>query len=174
MEDTFIGEIRIFAGNYAPRGWALCNGQLLSIAQHQALFSLLGTSYGGDGRTNFALPDMRGRIPVHSGHGQGLSAYSLGHKGGSEKVNLNINQLPSHSHELRGNQSEALQTQPEGSMPAQTTETPTYFNGDPVAGSSMDTAAISARGASKPHDNVMPFLAINFIIALEGEYPSRT
>ena len=146
MSEPFVGEIRMFAGNFAPRGWAFCDGQLLAVSQNDALFSLLGTIYGGDGRTTFGLPDLRGRIPIHMGHGPGLSERRLGAKGGEEKVTLTVNQLPSHGAD-------------------------SYINDTPIQ--SMASSSVTHTGGSRSHTNLMPFLCIHFIIALVGIYPSR-
>ena len=170
MSDPFIGEIRMFAGSFAPRGWALCDGTLLAISQYDALFSLLGTIYGGDGRTTFGLPDLRGRIPVHNGTGPGLPARPIGQKSGQENTTLTVTNLPSHTHQLNVTEDDADETQPSGMVQAQTAED-SYS-----AFSIVETvsAAVSATGGSQPHSNVQPFLCINFIISLAGIYPSRS
>ncbi len=165
MAEPFIGEIRMFAGNYAPQGWALCDGQLLAISQNDALFSLLGTTYGGDGRTTFGLPDMRGRLPIHEGAG-----HRLGEKAGSEQVSLTANQLPAHSHALNASTNAAANTSPAENVTAVSTDTNIYGADNPV---SMDAAMLSNSGGGQPHDNVMPFQCLNFIIALFGIFPSR-
>lgn len=174
MAEPFVGEIRMFAGNFAPRGWAFCDGQLLAVSQNDALFSLLGTIYGGDGRTTFGLPDLRGRVPVHAGSGPGLSPRGLGAKAGSEKETLTVNQMPSHNHEGVGvTESFANSTQPsEGVLASNTTEK-TYTKSTSSA-ANMSAAAVSSVGGSRSHSNLMPFLCINYIIALFGIYPSRT
>jgi microcystin-dependent protein len=170
MSEPFVGEIRMFAGNFAPRGWAFCDGQLLAVSQNDALFSLLGTVYGGDGRTTFGLPDLRGRVPLHAGHGPGLSNRRLGAKGGEEKVTLTVNQLPSHTHKLQGTTANAAQGSPQNTYLGTATfdyltefEVPQNFASD----------AITHIGGSRSHTNLMPFLCIHFIIALFGIYPSR-
>ena len=170
MSEPFVGEIRMFAGNFAPRGWAFCDGQLLAVSQNDALFSLLGTIYGGDGRTTFGLPDMRGRLPVHAGTGPGLSPRRLGAKGGAESVTLTVNQLPSHTHQMQASSQPASSALPENSVLAQT-DSPFYGADSPFV--NMNTAEISAVGGSRSHTNLMPFLCVNFIIALVGIYPSR-
>jgi microcystin-dependent protein len=172
MSEPFVGEIRMFAGNFAPRGWAFCDGQLLAVSQNDALFSLLGTIYGGDGRTSFGLPDARDRIPLHQGTGQGLSPRRLGSKGGHEKVTLNTNQLASHTHDWNANTAAANQTAPQGRLLA-----------DPQGGfrifrqvdqnTDLASATIANTGGGGSHTNLMPTLCINFIIALVGIYPSR-
>ncbi len=174
MSAPFIAEIRIFGFNYAPRGWAFCNGQLLPIAQNTALFSLLGTTYGGNGTTTFGLPNLQGRAPLHPGQGPGLSPYVLGQSGGSENVTLTQNELPSHSHALNGI------TAPPPAVG--TTPDPTQGLGRSSGGSAygpavnlaaMNLQALIAQGGNQPHNNRMPYLAMNFCIALQGIFPSR-
>jgi len=171
MSEPFVGEIRMFAGNFAPRGWAFCDGQLLAVSQNDALFSLLGTIYGGDGRTTFGLPDLRGRIPIHAGHGPGLSERRLGAKGGAEKVTLTVNQLPSHTHPMRAQTGFANETEPNDNILAQSTGAQLYFQADPIQ--NLASASIANTGGSRSHTNLMPYLCIHFIIALVGIYPSR-
>ena len=171
MSEPFVGEIRMFAGNFSPRGWAYCDGQLLAVSQNDALFSLLGTIYGGDGRTTFGLPDMRGRIPIHAGTGPGLSNRSLGAKGGAESVVLTESQLPSHSHAMQASTDPANSGYPAGLVVANTDPLPIY-NTEP-ADMPVTGAETGAAGGSQNHTNIMPFLCINFIIALFGIYPSR-
>jgi microcystin-dependent protein len=169
MSEPFLGEIRIFPYNFAPRSWAFCNGQILSIAQNTALFSLLGTTYGGNGTTTFALPDLRGRVAISSGQGPGLSNYDLGQVGGTESVTLTQNQMPGHSHLASVNNGAATTTRPNNQVPAQST--PAYAAaGD---GSTFNPAFIQNTGGGQPHGNVQPFLTLNFCIALEGIFPSR-
>jgi len=175
MSEPFVGEIRMFAGNFAPRGWAFCDGQLLAVSQNDALFSLLGTIYGGDGRTTFGLPDIRGRIPVHAGTGPGLSQYRLGSRGGAEEVTLTVNQLPSHAHALQASPGNGNTRDPGNNLPGSSTGGAFYSTGEgrgftPV---DMSTAAISSVGGSRNHTNLAPFLCINFIVALFGIFPSR-
>jgi microcystin-dependent protein len=171
MSEPFVGEIRMFAGNYAPRGWAYCDGQLLAVSQNDALFSLLGTIYGGDGRTTFALPDLRGRIPIHAGAGPGLTNRSLGARGGAEKVTLTTNQLPAHSHPFQGTEQLGNTPNPSGNALAKSTTADAYINEAPSA--AMSPSAVTATGGGQSHDNMQPYLAIHFIIALWGVYPSR-
>lgn len=168
--EPMIGEVQWFAGNFAPRGWALCDGQLLSIAQNTALFSILGTTYGGDGRTTFGLPDVRGRVIIHAGHGPGLSDYRLGQKGGSETETLTANQMPSHTHTLRGSSGSATSADPTGNVLASTGRTRVYADSANV---NMDASAIANNGGSQPHNNIQPYTVLNCIIALQGIYPSR-
>ena len=176
-QDPMIGEIRMFAGNFAPRGWALCDGQLLPIAQNSALFSILGTTYGGDGRTNFALPDLRGRAPIHAGTGSGLSPKRLGQKGGEENVTLTISQIPSHNHlatvALNADSTVATSDKPENMFPARNAaSTPQY--GD-TANTTLGLSSVSVgnTGGNRSHNNMQPFLTIHYIIALQGTFPSR-
>lgn len=159
--------------NFAPRGWALCNGQLLSIAQNTALFSLLGTTYGGNGQTTFALPDLRSRVPIHFGQGPGLSNYVQGEQTGVESVVLTTAQLPSHTHTVNGVASGGNQASPTGSSPAieSTGTSLDYSNAAP--NSPMNAAMISAAGSNQAHTNIQPVLCVNFIIALQGIFPSR-
>ncbi|MEM7049393.1 MAG: tail fiber protein [Acidobacteriota bacterium] len=171
MSEPFVGEMRMFGGNFAPRGWAFCDGQLLAVSQNDALFSLLGTIYGGDGRTTFGLPDLRGRVPLHAGSGPGLSPRRLGAKAGAEKVTLTVNQLPSHTHAMQATNSLANNQDPAGRAPASAIGIDAWAEDpDPV---NMSTQAITNVGGSRSHTNLMPFLCINFIIALFGIYPSR-
>lgn len=172
MSEPFVGEIRMFAGNFAPRGWALCDGQLLAISQNDALFSLLGTTYGGDGQTTFGLPDLRGRIPVHAGQGPGLTPRPLGQKTGSEQETLTIDQMPVHEHEVR-----ALDKPGDSGNPAHriwaatSTAPPCYSSTEPNL--AMADGLLTGAGGGQAHTNMMPYLCINFIIALFGIYPAR-
>lgn len=169
--EPFLAQIVMFGGNFAPRGWALCDGQLLPISQNTALFSLLGTTYGGDGRTTFQLPDLRGRVAIHPGHGPGLSDYRLGQKGGVEQVTLTIDQIPSHTHAAKAYSEQGNQQDPGGMVPAYDRRETQYS--DAVPDVSMNVQAIAPTGGSSPHTNVQPFLCVNHIIALQGIYPSR-
>lgn len=171
MSEPFVGEIRMFAGNFAPRGWAFCDGQLLAVSQNDALFSLLGTIYGGDGRTTFGLPDMRGRIPIHAGTGPGLSPRRLGAKGGDEKVTLTVNQLPNHTHPMQASTDLAQVSTPQGRVRGRGTGADAYRGGAPS--DPMASQSITSVGGSRSHTNLMPFLCVNFIISLVGIYPSR-
>jgi microcystin-dependent protein len=168
--DPFIGQILLVPYNFAPRGWALCNGQLLPIAQYTALFSLLGTTYGGNGQTTFALPDLRGRVPVGSGQGPGLQNYDLGAIAGTETVTLLQSQMPAHTHVVQasiGNSSAS----PENAFPGSDTQTSIY---DGAASTTMNPAVIGPAGGSQPHGNLQPYQVLNYIIALEGIFPSRS
>ncbi len=177
MSEPFVGEIRMFAGNFAPRGWAFCDGQLLAVSQNDALFSLLGTIYGGDGRTTFGLPDLRGRTPIHAGSGPGLSPRRLGAKDGTEKETLTVNQLPSHRHDWQATSANASNRAPVGSPNpfayAKPVISDIYRDGTPGNLAGMATSAVDNTGGSRSHSNYMPFLCIHFIIALFGIYPSR-
>lgn len=171
MSEPFVGEIRMFAGNFAPQSWAFCDGQLLAVSQNDALFSLLGTIYGGDGRTTFGLPDLRGRVPVHAGDGPGLSPRRLGAKGGAESVTLTVNQLPSHTHQMQASSGTADRTSAQGNVLAQSG----LDNYRTIGGSDVNLAStgVSSVGGSQNHANLAPFLCVHFIIALFGIYPSR-
>ncbi|MDF7801039.1 tail fiber protein [Pontiellaceae bacterium B1224] len=171
MAEPFIGEIRMFGGNFAPRNWAFCNGQLLSIASHDALFSLLGTTYGGDGRTTFGLPDLRGRVPLHVGSGPGLTPRPWGQKSGSEQVALSANELPAHTHTLPAYEGFAEQKSPEGHVPAKAGDGEQNFSSMPADTTLHNTGTA---GSGQAHSNVQPFICISFIIALYGIYPSRS
>jgi len=174
-QEAFIGEVRIFAGNFAPRGWALCEGQLLAISQNTALFSILGTTYGGDGRTTFGLPDLRGRVAIAPGTGPGLSSKRLGERGGVENVTLIATQIPSHKHTaiLNADSTVATTDRPASGLLARNAGAVPQF-GDTV-NTAMHAGSISVgnTGGSQSHTNVQPFLAIHYIIALQGTYPSR-
>lgn len=172
MSDPFVAEIRMFAGNFAPRGWAFCNGQLLPISQNTALFSLLGTTYGGDGRSTFALPDLQGRAPMHPGQGQGLSDYFLGQEVGKEVVTLNTTEIPFHSHTLQAFNGASNQVDPANNSLA-FGRYATYNQLSSPAGA-MGSNALSVTGGSQPHNNLQPYLVVNFIIALQGVFPPRT
>jgi len=168
--EPFVGEIMLFAGNFAPRGWAFCDGQLLAVSQNDALFSLLGTTYGGDGRTTFALPDLRGRAPLHQGHGPALSDRRLGSKGGEEHVTLTANQIPAHGHPVMASSAAADSADPAGRVLAHANIN-LYGTAAPAA--DMAAATIGTTGGGQPHDNMMPYQVIHYCIALVGIYPSR-
>jgi microcystin-dependent protein len=162
----------MFAGNFPPRGWAYCDGQLLAVSANDALFSLLGTIYGGDGRTTFGLPDLRGRLPVHAGSGPGLTPRRLGAKAGAEDVTLTVNQLPSHGHgEGQATTAVGSSTNPSGLLPARSSAGDTYV--DDLSTTEMAVTSTSNAGGSDSHNNIQPFLCVHFIIALAGIYPSR-
>ena len=170
MSDPFIAEIRIFAGNFAPRGWAFCDGQLLSIAQNTALFSLVGTTYGGDGRTTFGLPGLQGRAPMHSGNGPGLTQRRIGQNGGVPNVTLTSAQIPSHTHEAKGASGENDQQAPEGKSWGVNELGDQYRDASNVT---MAANMLKPLGG-QPHNNMQPYLGLNFVIALTGVYPSRS
>lgn len=170
MSEPFIAEIRIFAGNFAPRSWAFCNGQLLPVAQNTALFSLIGTTYGGDGRTTTALPNLEGRAPMHPGHGPGLTSRRLGERGGVEQVLLTEAQMPSHNHTLRASTRRARDETPTAAATFGDAGETTYGTGAVVP---MAQQALQTKGGSQAHNNMQPYLTMNFIIALQGLYPSR-
>ena len=168
----YIGTIMLFGGNFAPAGWAQCDGQLLPISQYDALFSLIGTTYGGDGQTTFALPDLRSRVPLHQGQGPGLSSYIIGQNGGAEAVTLTGGQMAAHSHPALGNSAAGTSNTPAGNVWA-VNPTSIYISGA-SANTTMNPAAIANNGGSQPHDNMLPFSTLNFCIALEGIYPSQS
>jgi microcystin-dependent protein len=172
MADPYIGEIKLFGGNFAPQGWAFCDGSLLQISDYDALFSLIGTTYGGDGQTTFALPDLRGRLPIHQGQSPGTSNRVLGQPGGSESVTLLTAQLPSHNHTALANSSAGNADTPAGTYWSGSATTPQFVPGD-QANTNMNSAAIGSSGQNQPHDNMQPFLAVSFIIALVGIYPTQ-
>ena len=171
MSEPFIAEIRIFAGNFAPRGWAFCDGQLLPIAQNTALFSLIGTTYGGDGRTTLALPNLQGRAPMHPGRGPGLTERRLGQRGGTASVTLTEAQIPTHTHQVHASYNEVSTNQPSNAVWG-TDELGDSYRGD--SNTRMSSDALMTVGGSQPHDNMQPSLTLNFIIALVGLYPSRS
>ncbi len=173
MSEPFLAEIRIFAGNFAPRGWAFCNGQLLPISQNTALFSLIGTTYGGDGRTTTALPNLQGKAPMHPGRGPGLTSRRLGQTGGVEAVTLTEAQMPNHTHGYRASTAVAEEegtTNPQGNTPGRPARNQPYLA---PANNLIEMGETVSAGSSQPHNNLQPYLAINYIIALTGLYPSR-
>lgn len=177
MSEPFLGEIRMFAGNFAPRGWALCNGQLLSIAQYSALFSLLATTYGGDGQVTFALPDLRGRVPMHWGQGPGLTNRVQGEASGTEDVTLLSMQMPAHTHMVQAHNGEANSSGPGNALWANAVDgnsqqVSSYSTNTP--NTTMAPQAIGMSGGNQPHQNMQPYLTVTFIIALEGIYPARS
>jgi microcystin-dependent protein len=172
MADPFLGEVRMFAGNFAPVGWEFCNGQLLAIAENDALFSLLGTTYGGDGQNTFGLPDLRGRTPIHQGSGGGLTPRVPGEMTGTETVTLTSSQLPSHFHPVHATSGAGTTAVPTGaSWAAASTGENQYSQATPNA--SMAAISTVAVGGGQPHDNMAPFQALSFIIALQGIYPTQ-
>jgi microcystin-dependent protein len=174
MSDPFIGEIRMFGGNFAPVGWAFCDGSLLAISQNDALFTLIGTTYGGDGQSTFALPDLRGRLPIHMGTGPGLPNYAIGQAAGSETVTLNADQIPTHHHAFAATPNLGTDADPTNHTFARITVGDLYSSDTAQPLVAMSPAAVGmSNGGSQPHNNVMPFLCINFIISLFGIFPSQ-
>jgi microcystin-dependent protein len=171
QDEPMIGEMKLFAGNFAPRGWALCEGQLLPISQNTALFSILGTTYGGDGRTTFALPDLRGRGPIQQGNGPGLPSYRLGQRGGTSQSNLITNNLPSHNHNVKVNVGNSDGEEPLSTGSLANHNGAFLMNG--TSGKELGEVTQNNTGNNVSVNNVQPFLSINYIIALVGTYPSR-
>ena len=168
MANPYVGEIRLFAGNFAPQGWMFCDGTVLAIAENTTLFNLIGTTYGGDGQTTFALPDLRSRVPIHMGQGAGLSNHALGQNGGTETVTLTVAQIPAHAHVPNANSNHGTTTTPTGNVWAGSADFSQYAAGST---GNMAGGAIGLAGSSQPHDNMLPYLSINFIISLFGIYP---
>ena len=168
MADPFVAEIRIFPFNFAPKGWAFCNGQLLPISQNTALFSLLGTTYGGDGKSTFALPDLRGRIPLHQGN-----SFILAETGGAEEITLTVSQIPAHTHAFLGTETIADSPSPQTNIVAKSTSVDMYIGGG-NPNSPFSPQAVSSVGGSQPHTNFQPYLCVDFIISLFGIFPSQT
>lgn len=176
MSDPFIGQITLFAGNFAPRGWAFCQGQILSIAQNTALFSILGTTYGGNGQTTFALPDLRGRVPVGTGQGPGLPSIDLGEQAGEPAHTLMTAEMPAHSHaaQAAGVAAGGSSAGPGGgTWAASTARDNLYSNAAPDSPMAAGNISVGTAGGSQPHNNMQPFTGLNYIIALEGIFPSR-
>jgi microcystin-dependent protein len=171
MSSPFLAEIKMFAGNFAPRGYATCDGQILSISQNTALFSLLGTFYGGNGQTNFALPNFQGNVPIHQGNGPGLTPRSVGETGGSQIVTLLQSELPAHSHAFQAIQGAATSTAAAGNLLAVNRNLQPYAA--PAATVSLDPSSIGLAGGGGPHNNLQPYLVVMFIIALQGIFPAR-
>jgi microcystin-dependent protein len=167
MAQPYVGEIRMFAGNFAPAGWMFCEGQLLPISENETLFQLIGTTYGGDGQSTFALPDLRGRIPIHQGNG-----FILAETGGVEEVSLTVNQIPAHSHPLLASTSAGSVASPANNVLAESVAINPYIQDQ--TNSNMNAAAVSSVGGSQPHTNFQPYLCIDFIISLFGIFPSPT
>jgi len=167
MAQPYVGEIRMFAGNFAPAGWMFCEGQLLPISEYETLFNLIGTTYGGDGQSTFALPDLRGRLPLHFGNG-----FTLAETGGVETVTLTVPQIPAHSHPLLASSSPGTANTPVLNVTAESATINTYIQD--VTNSNMNAAAVTSIGGSQPHDNFQPYLCVDFIISLFGIFPSPT
>jgi microcystin-dependent protein len=176
MADPFVAEIRIFPFNFAPKGWAFCDGQLLPLSQNTALFSLLGTTYGGDGKSNFALPNMQGNAPMHPGQGPGLSLHDLGEIGGSETVTLLQSEIPSHAHTARASSQQGDVQQPTNTTSlARPTGAVPYVPGTPAPPLvMMADQSLTPAGGDQSHNNMQPYLTLNFCIALQGVFPPRT
>ena len=166
MSEPYIGEIRMFGGSFAPVGWAFCNGQLIAISENDALFNLIGTTYGGDGQTTFALPNLQSRVPIHSGSG-----FVIGQAAGEEQLTLTTNQIPSHGHALMADENSGTQLNPTNNILAQTQNPLMYRAISPTL--AMNGNSVLPAGGSQPHDNMLPFTVISFIIALNGIYPSQ-
>jgi microcystin-dependent protein len=170
--DPFVAEIRMFPFNFAPKGWAFCDGQLLPLSQNTALFSLLGTTYGGDGKSNFALPNLQGSAPMHPGQGPGLSLHDLGEASGSDTVTLLQSEIPSHSHGLQASAGDGTDPTPQGAYLATGIGIGQYATASNLIALSVN--AVSVAGGDQPHNNMQPYLTVNFNIALQGVYPPRT
>jgi microcystin-dependent protein len=170
VSEPFLGEIRMFGFNFAPRGWLLCNGQVLSISQYTALFSLLGTTYGGNGTSTFALPNLESRVAIHQGQGSGLSPYVIGQEGGTESVTLLSTQMPQHNHTVATNNGAGTTSRPSGEFLARSTDNAYAAATDATT---LSAAAIGQTGGSQPHNNIQPFLTVNFCIATTGVFPAR-
>jgi len=167
MAQPYVGEIRMFAGNYAPAGWMFCDGSLLAISENETLFQLIGTTYGGDGQNTFALPDLRGRLPLHQGGG-----FSLAQSGGVEQVTLSVNQIPAHSHALMASNGPGNTNAPAGNLTGASAAVKIYVAEQPTA--NLSPSAMVASGGSQPHSNFQPYLCVSFIISLFGIFPSPT
>ncbi|MBR1285145.1 phage tail protein [Bradyrhizobium sp. AUGA SZCCT0177] len=173
MSNPYIGEIRMFGGNFAPAGWAFCDGSLIAISENDALFTLIGTTYGGDGQSTFALPDLRGRLPIHQGQGPGIvQSYAVGETGGVETVTLTTQQIPIHNHAFMASTAIATNPSPSGNVLA-TSPTISPFVID-VAGPQLVATAVQGTGSNHPHDNMMPFLTVSYIISLYGIFPTQS
>ena len=171
MADPFVAEIRIFPFNFPPKGWAFCDGQIIPISQNTALFSLVGTFYGGDGKSTFALPDMQGNAPMHPGQGTGLTEHFLGETGGSETVTLLQSEIPAHSHALVASLSDATNTKPAGQQFAQGAGVSAW--GIIAPNTQLSSKGLAVAGGDQPHNNMQPYLTLNFCIALQGVFPPR-
>jgi microcystin-dependent protein len=167
MAQPYVGEIRMFAGNFAPAGWMFCEGQVLPISENETLFQLIGTTYGGDGQSTFALPDLRGRIPIHQGSG-----FILAETGGAEEITLTVNQVPAHSHAFLASTNVANSSSPAGALPAQSAAADLYIEDTPTA--NLGALSVTSAGGSQPHTNFQPYLCVSFIVSLFGIFPSPT
>lgn len=167
MAQPYVGEIRMFAGNFAPVGWEFCSGKLLPISENETLFQLIGTTYGGDGESTFALPDLRGRIPIHQGNG-----FILAETGGAESITLTVSQIPAHNHAMLASTGPGNLNTPGGNVTAESAAVKIYFADQPIV--NLNPAAVSPVGGNQPHNNFQPYLCVNFIISLFGIFPSPT
>jgi microcystin-dependent protein len=168
MSQPYVGEIRMFAGNFAPAGWMFCEGQLLSIADNEALFNLIGTTYGGDGQSTFALPDLRGRLPIHQGNN-----FTPGQNGGVEQVTLNVNLIPAHAHPFLASTNQASSSSPVNQVPASTQAATVTPYGTDAPQVQLNSSSVGLVGGSQPHSNFQPYLCVDFIISLFGVFPSQ-
>lgn len=172
MSDQYVGEIRMFAGNYSPKGWAFCDGAILPITGNESLYSIIGVTYGGDGTTNFKLPDLRGRLPLHKGtNSKSGTEYTMGQTGGTETVALTLAQLPAHTHTVNAESTAGNIGDPKNAFWAASASK--QYSSDKNPTGLMNTASVSSTGGSSPHNNLMPYLPVSFIIALQGLYPSQ-
>ncbi|MBL7783842.1 MAG: phage tail protein [Saprospiraceae bacterium] len=172
MAQPYVGEIRMFAGNFAPAGWAFCNGDLMSISENETLFQLIGTTYGGDGESTFALPNLQSRVPIHMGTGPGLSNYQIGESFGTESVTITSSTTPAHTHVFLASTAIANQPNPANNYLGVSSQVSMYFGDPPNV--PMNPSSLSNVGGSQPHENCMPFLCVSFIISLYGIFPSPT
>jgi microcystin-dependent protein len=172
MAQPYVGEIRMFAGNFAPAGWALCDGTPMAISENETLFQLIGTTYGGDGQETFNLPNLASRVPIHMGTSPGGVTYQIGEMAGTEQETLTVQQIPNHTHPFTVSNTPAQANNPSGNLYAQSTQTNLYLQDQTNV--SMNAASIGPQGGSQPHENTQPFLCINFIISLFGIFPSQT
>lgn len=166
MAQPYVGEIRMFGGNFAPAGWMFCEGQLLPISEFETLFNLIGTTYGGDGQSTFALPDLRGRLPIHQGNG-----FTLAETGGAETITLTVNQIPAHSHSFLGSNDTAGSPDPSGNVVGRSPQIKAFINGNPT--SLMAPQFIGSVGGSQPHSNFQPYLCVSFIMSMFGIFPQQ-
>lgn len=171
---NYIGEIRMFAGNFPPAGWAFCDGQLMPISENQTLFNLIGTTYGGDGENTFQLPNLQSRVPIHQGTGPDGTTYQIGEQAGTEEVTLTVQQIPNHTHPMRATNDPGNAAYPADKVAAAGTQASILPYGDDAPLGALNAGSVTIAGGSQPHTNLQPFLCINFIIALYGIYPSQT
>jgi microcystin-dependent protein len=172
MPEPYVGEIRMFAGNFAPVGWAFCEGQQMPIAENDVLFTLIGTTYGGDGQSTFNLPNLASRVPIHMGTGPSGTTYQIGEMAGTEQETLTVQQIPGHTHPMTGSGDISNTPNPGNNVVARSGQVNMFFNGSTT--NQMDAQSVGPAGGSQPHENTQPFLCINFIISLFGVFPSQT